>query len=82
MVPGVKEIHDLHIWNLTSNRNAMSGHIVVDGRFTVEDTQEILREIEEIVAKKFRIGHSTLQVEDDQHPHSKEMFDMDQAWKP
>jgi cobalt-zinc-cadmium efflux system protein len=79
-VPGVKEIHDLHIWSLTSNRNAMSGHVVVDGDFTVRETQRILREIEAVVGKKFRIGHTTLQFEDDGHPHEKEMFGLDKNW--
>lgn len=79
-VTGVKEIHDLHIWSLTSNRNAMSGHIVVDGRITVREAQQILREIESAVAKKYRIGHTTLQFEDDTHPHDQEMFGIDRKW--
>lgn len=79
-VPGVKEIHDLHIWSLTSNRNAMSGHIVVDGGITVGESQQILRDIEEVVAKKYRIGHTTIQFEDDTHPHEQEMFGIDRKW--
>ncbi|WP_082053030.1 cation diffusion facilitator family transporter [Gordoniibacillus kamchatkensis] len=79
-VPGVKEIHDLHIWCLTSNRNAMSGHIVVDGDVTVREAQHIIREIDATVAKKFKIGHSTLQIEDDAHAHDNEMFGIDRNW--
>ncbi|MCY9659480.1 cation diffusion facilitator family transporter [Paenibacillus chondroitinus] len=80
-VTGVKEVHDLHIWSLTSNRNAMTGHVVVDGEISVSKTQEIIREIENIVSKKYRIGHSTLQFEDDKHPHEQEMFSLDSNWK-
>ncbi|MFC4769904.1 cation diffusion facilitator family transporter [Effusibacillus consociatus] len=79
-IPGVKEVHDLHIWSLTSNRNAMSGHIVVDGGMTVRKTQEIIRKLEKIVAEQFRIGHVTIQVEDDEHPHD-DMFAIDRDWK-
>jgi len=80
-IPGVKNIHDLHIWSLTSNRNAMSGHVVVDGDFSVREAQQILREIESVVAEKYRIGHSTLQIEDDGHPHEQEMFGLDRSWE-
>lgn len=79
-VPGVSGIHDLHIWSLTSNRNAMSGHIVVDGGITVRDTQQILREIEAVVARKYRIGHTTIQFEDTTHPHEQDMFGIDRKW--
>lgn len=81
-IPHVKDIHDLHIWSLTSNRNAMSGHIEVDGDFTVKSSQEIIREIEKALEQKFRIGHVTIQLEDVGHPHEKAMFGLDQNWKP
>jgi cobalt-zinc-cadmium efflux system protein len=79
-VPGVKDIHDLHIWSLTSNRNALSGHIVVDGGITVRETQRILRDIESVVAGKYRIGHTTVQFEDGTHPHEQDMFGIDRKW--
>ncbi|MGG0937098.1 cation diffusion facilitator family transporter [Brevibacillus centrosporus] len=79
-VSGVKDIHDLHIWSLTSNRNAMSGHIVVDGSMTVKKAQGIVKDLEAQVAKKFRIGHVTIQVEDEGHSHP-EMFGIDREWK-
>lgn len=78
-ISGVKDIHDLHIWSLTSNRNAMSGHIVVDGGMTVGKAQGIIRELERQVAQKFRIGHVTIQVEDEGHPHP-DMFGIDREW--
>jgi cobalt-zinc-cadmium efflux system protein len=69
-VPGIIDIHDLHIWSLTTNHNAMSGHIVVDGKLTVSATQAIIRQIEDLLDRKFRIGHASIQVEDDGHPHT------------
>lgn len=79
-ISGIKAVHDLHIWSLTSNRNALSGHIVVNGEMTVRSTQEIIRELEKVLADNYRIGHVTIQVEDDQHPHD-DMFSIDQNWQ-
>jgi cobalt-zinc-cadmium efflux system protein len=79
-VSGVKSVHDLHIWSLTSNRNAMSAHVVVDGKISVSESQQIIREIEKVTAQKFQIGHTTIQIEDDQQPH-KEMFGIDLNWE-
>lgn len=79
-VEGVKAIHDLHIWSLTSNRNAMSGHIEVDGELSIREAQNIIREIENVLSRKFRIGHVTIQLEDDEHPHAREMFGLDRGW--
>jgi cobalt-zinc-cadmium efflux system protein len=79
-VSGVKDIHDLHIWSLTSNRNAMSGHIRVDGDLSVKEAQMIIRKIERVLLQKFQIGHATIQVEDNDHPHDKEMFGIDRNW--
>lgn len=58
----------------------MSGHIVVDVDMTVRKTQEIIRKLEKIAAEQFRIGHFTIQVEDDEHPHD-DMFAIDRDWK-
>jgi cobalt-zinc-cadmium efflux system protein len=68
-IPGIADIHDVHLWSLTSNRNAMSGHIVVDGNLTVKQTQEIIRQIEDLLDRQHRIGHAAIQVEDRNHPH-------------
>ncbi|KWU60026.1 cation diffusion facilitator family transporter [Priestia megaterium] len=79
-ISDVKDIHDLHIWSLTSNKNAMSSHIEVDGSITVRETMNIIRNIEQVLEKKFQIGHVTIQVEDQQHDHGGEMFDIDKNW--
>ncbi|MFM1655196.1 hypothetical protein ACI7RC_24345 [Brevibacillus sp. B_LB10_24] len=68
------------MWSLTSNRNAMSGHIQVNVDATIRETQTLIRKIEAVLAEKFRIGHVPIQVEDDDHPHNKEMFGMDRNW--
>ncbi len=61
-VKGVKDIHDLHVWSITSGINTISAHILIEeaerGR-----TNEILREIRGILKNKFDIDHSTFQTE-------------------
>lgn len=59
-IPGVREMHDLHVWTLTSGVNAMSAHVVV------ADTSrhdEVLTTVHEVVTKNFPIEHLTVQIE-------------------
>jgi cobalt-zinc-cadmium efflux system protein len=58
--PGVVDVHDLHIWTITSGFPALSAHVLV-GRG--EDCHARRRELEAILAREFRIAHTTLQVE-------------------
>ncbi len=57
---GVKEVHDLHIWTITSGFPALSAHVLV-GRH--EDCHARRRDLEELLAKEFGISHTTLQVD-------------------
>ncbi|MFO0676365.1 MAG: cation diffusion facilitator family transporter [Polyangiaceae bacterium] len=59
-VPGVAGVHDLHVWALTSNVNAMSAHVVVAAGAAYED---VLAAVNEHVRTSFKIGHVTIQVE-------------------
>ncbi|WP_164214999.1 cation diffusion facilitator family transporter [Virgibacillus sp. YIM 98842] len=67
-IDGVKDIHDLHVWIITSGRNALSCHAVVDGDKSVDECQTILRTIEGNLKDK-GIGHITIQLENNDHPH-------------
>jgi cobalt-zinc-cadmium efflux system protein len=65
--PGVADVHDLHIWGMSTTENALSAHLVIpDGhpgdRFLAETAQGL--------EQRFRIGHATLQIEhgDPEHP--------------
>lgn len=60
--PGVRGVHDLHVWTITSGMVSMSGHVVADG--SVEPTS-LLREIAAILRTRFEIAHTTIQVEPD-----------------
>ena len=59
-VPGVLEVHDLHIWTLTSGFLAMSGHAVVQ---KPEYSQRVLRDIHVCLRDRFGISHITVQLE-------------------
>lgn len=65
---GVQSVHDLHVWTITSNTNVLSCHIVVDGSLTVAQAEQIAYRIEHQLSHK-NIGHSTIQIESEHHPH-------------
>jgi cobalt-zinc-cadmium efflux system protein len=58
--PGVAEVHDLHIWTITSGFPALSAHVLV-GRG--EDCHQRRRELEAVLEREFGIEHTTLQVD-------------------
>jgi cobalt-zinc-cadmium efflux system protein len=59
-VPGVEEVHDLHIWTITSGFPALSAHVLV-GRD--ENCHARRRDLEEFLAREYGIEHTTLQVD-------------------
>ncbi|MDS8908443.1 cation-efflux pump, partial [Streptococcus pneumoniae] len=67
-IPGVNNIHDLHVWSITSGKNALSGHVVIENGLSFEESQLILREIEAAMIKQ-QITHITIQLESQDHPH-------------
>ena len=67
-VDGIIDIHDLHVWSITSGQNALSCHAVVDGKLTVQESQQLLRKLETELDEK-GIGHVTIQMENKDHPH-------------
>lgn len=59
-LPGVCDVHDLHVWTLTSGMNAMSAHVVVRDPSA---PREVLSAVQETVTANFKVGHVTVQVE-------------------
>jgi cobalt-zinc-cadmium efflux system protein len=59
-VDGVESVHHLHAWSLTSGKNILSTHVLVDDFPTAEHT---LHEIQAMLKKDFGIYFSTVQVE-------------------
>jgi cobalt-zinc-cadmium efflux system protein len=60
MVHGVRAVHDLHVWTLTSGKDAMSSHVVVD-KLAAGD--RILRDLHRLLHERFGIEHTTIQLE-------------------
>ena len=57
---GVAEVHDLHIWDVTSGMPALSAHVLVD---PTGDCHDVRRDIEVLLKGTYRIDHTTLQVD-------------------
>jgi len=61
-LPGVRDVHDVHVWSITPEIHAMSGHVLIADQ-AVSQAASIQKGIEELLSEKFKIGHSTLQLE-------------------
>jgi cobalt-zinc-cadmium efflux system protein len=61
-VPGVREIHDLHVWSLCPGAIALSAHVTVDDA-TWSDTSGTQAALKAVLRDRFRIEHTTIQVE-------------------
>ena len=59
-VPGVRRVHDLHVWTLTSGREAMSAHVNVEPGTPAD---KLLNALHVLLHSRFGIDHTTIQVE-------------------
>jgi cobalt-zinc-cadmium efflux system protein len=63
-VPGVVDVHDLHVWTLTSEMEVATAHLMVtEGT----DHHAVLDQARAMLSERFGVGHATLQVEPDTH---------------
>lgn len=63
--PGVVEVHDLHVWEVTSGFPALSAHVVVRAD---DDCHELRRSLHALLEEHFHIHHTTLQVDHEAGP--------------
>ncbi|UQX90143.1 cation diffusion facilitator family transporter [Jatrophihabitans telluris] len=70
-VPGVIEIHDLHVWDLGAAEPALSAHVVVGRDY---DCHAVANEVRDVLAARHHIGHATLQAD---HRHADVRLDED-----
>jgi cobalt-zinc-cadmium efflux system protein len=63
-LPGVIDIHDLHVWTLTSGMEVASAHLMIGNDRDPHDTLDGARDL---LVQEFRIAHATLQVEPEAH---------------
>jgi cobalt-zinc-cadmium efflux system protein len=64
-VAGVRRVHDLHVWTLTSGREAMSAHVVVED---VRESERLLETLHAVLHARFGIDHTTMQLETEPPP--------------
>lgn len=61
-VPGVCDVHDLHIWSLATQVHALSCHVVI-ADIPPSESEPILQRINRMLAERFGIHHTTIQFE-------------------
>jgi len=66
-IPGVINVHDLHIWTITSGLDSLSCHLLVDKD---KNQQQILKSAIDVIEKHFAIQHTTIQIETTDFQHS------------
>ncbi len=59
-IDGIADVHDLHVWTLTTGRHALSAHAVITGA-CAHDT--VLDALTDVCRARFRIEHVTIQIE-------------------
>ena len=65
-VKGVEDVHDLHVWSITSNMYALSCHALI-ADLPPSDSSVILQSLNTMLSEKYHIGHVTIQFECDPH---------------
>jgi cobalt-zinc-cadmium efflux system protein len=58
-VPGVREVHDLHVWTVTAGFPALAAHVRTDPAGDVDDVRV---QVEAVLHERFEIDHTTLQM--------------------
>jgi cobalt-zinc-cadmium efflux system protein len=69
--PGVVDVHDLHVWTITSSQPVMSAHVVVDDNVSeMGQAHVVLERLRTCLADHFDVEHSTFQIERSGHADS------------
>jgi cobalt-zinc-cadmium efflux system protein len=64
-VPGVRDVHDIHCWSLTTGQTMLTLHVVLERDALAA---RVLREAKRVIAERFDITHSALQLEHEECP--------------
>ena len=70
-VPGVVEVHDLHVWTIASGIHALSAHVVVAGDelAAAGANDAVLTRLKELLLREHDIAHTTVQIESERYEH-------------
>jgi cobalt-zinc-cadmium efflux system protein len=66
-IKGIVDIHDLHVWSMSSTETAMTVHAVLNGNPDMKSTLSIKSQINDLL-KKFNIFHTTIEFEHQDNP--------------
>lgn len=72
--PGVTDVHDLHVWTITSGMDALSAHVVLSGDTYLEESQKMLEVLNTQLKEGFGIDHTTIQIEPKQRAQESSKF--------
>lgn len=70
-IDGVRSLHDLHVWTITSGMDCLSGHVVADAE---ADHQRLLATLQRVLLERFGVDHATLQIEAEGHEEVEPRF--------
>jgi cobalt-zinc-cadmium efflux system protein len=63
-IGGVVDIHDLHVWSISSGITSLSCHLMIEDQH-VSQSMAIIAEVNQLLADKYHIEHTTIQAEAD-----------------
>lgn len=61
---GVVDVHDLHVWTISTGMDALSGHVVVRDQM-LSQSSKLLDDINRVLAERYNITHTTIQMENE-----------------
>jgi cobalt-zinc-cadmium efflux system protein len=65
---GIKDIHHIHMWDITPGKTVFDAHIVVDKK-SLKDADHIIERVNSALSNDFHISHSTIQIESEKFNH-------------
>ncbi len=63
IIEGIEEVHDLHVWSLSSEIRALSAHLVLCDHPSLEEAQARANQVKAAIASQYAITHATLELE-------------------
>ncbi len=63
-VPGIKDVHDVHVWSISPEIRAMNGHVLIEDIAT-SAAADIRAGVEQLLRERYHVEHTTLQMECD-----------------
>jgi cobalt-zinc-cadmium efflux system protein len=61
---GIVDVHDLHVWTISTGMDALSGHVVVRDQM-LSQSSKLLGDINRVLAERYNITHTTIQMENE-----------------